>query len=91
VSPTVLSKSLFVAELLAIAEGLSSHDTAKNADDPEELRLGDLGFDSGAVIEVVIFIEDHGVPMPDDLPWMTISIGELYAAYVAAAFDAGFQ
>jgi hypothetical protein len=47
----------------------------------------ELGFDSALVIELAIFVEDLGAELPDDLPWASLTVADLYSAYLNARVD----
>lgn len=47
----------------------------------EGRTLWEIGFDSALMVELVLYVEELGVELPDELPWATLTLADLYSIY----------
>lgn len=52
-----------------------------SAEEADERSLWEIGFDSALMVELVLWVEELGVFLPDDLPWATLRLADVYSSY----------
>ena len=85
-----------VLELLVELEepGTLTEQVKEWLEDPQSVwhePVWDLGFDSALVVDLFLFVEDLGGQLPDDLPWESITLEEVYAEYATSAVRVDFD
>lgn len=48
-----------------------------------KMSVWELGFDSALMVELIVTLEEIGFAVPDDLPWESITLIQLYEVYEA--------
>jgi hypothetical protein len=60
-----------------LAERIAAYSTSE----VESFSLWELGFDSALMIELVLLVDELGVFLPDELPWATLTLADVYSIY----------
>ena len=87
----ILGKNQFYAEALDLLVSLlrlnnptlAAQIETYTPEQVDSFSLWELGFDSALMIELVVWVDELGVFLPDDLPWATLTLADVYAIYTS--------